>query len=59
MALIRDDLFRQATIKAVGDTTVLKLGRKPFTILLQNGGIGEMMKLHVKEKYNIRAKVQA
>ena len=59
VALIRDDLPRQATIKASGETQCLRLGRKPFAILLQDGKVGELMKAHVKQKYKIRAKVNA
>jgi cAMP-dependent protein kinase regulator len=57
VALIRDDLPRQATIKALGSSTCLRLGRTAFSILLQDGKVGAMMKQHVKDKYKIRAKV--
>ena len=59
VALSRNDLPRQATVKAAGDATCLRLGRKPFAVLLEDGKVGKQMKQHIKEKYDISAEVAA
>ena len=53
IAMIRSDSRRQASIKAIGAATCLKLGRTPFSILLKDGQVGTLIKEHVREKYDI------
>jgi len=53
IAMIRSDSRRQASIKAIGAATCLKLGRTPFSILLKDGQVGTLIMEHVREKYDI------
>ena len=47
VALVRDGNKRAATVKSVGASTCLRLGVKPFHIVLSAGACGEMMRAHV------------
>ena len=47
VALVRDGDKRAATVKSVGTSTCLRLGVKPFHIVLSVGSCGEMMRAHV------------
>ena len=47
VALVRDGNKRAASVKSVGTSTCLRLGVKPFHIVLSAGSCGEMMRAHV------------
>ena len=47
VALVRDGNQRAATVKSVGASSCLRLGKKPFAIVLAVGSIGDMLREHV------------
>ena len=47
VALVREGNTRAATVKSVGASKCLRLGKKPFAIVLSAGSCGEIMREHV------------